>query len=176
MYLYLFGCSLRYLNPTLWIETPATPLLSKHSNTTANMEKAKQERSRAKGQFTRSKKSLSDAVNHPDPSVATIERRFDDLKKRWDHVQETHDEYAEHASDMQPEEADKLDEWIDAIAKEFEDLEMVSDKKADSIKLKSSQSAPTFNKGNPTSNATSNVGAVKVERMKFAQFDGDIRR
>ena len=139
------------------------------------MDQAKQERTRAKGQFTRSKKSLSEAVNHPDPSLATIERRFDDLKKRWNHVQDTHDAYAEYISDMQPEEADKLDEWIDAITNEFNDLEMVSDKKSDL--LKGSHTAPTHKIVNSsTSNPTSNVGAVKVERMKFAQFDGDIRR
>jgi hypothetical protein len=135
------------------------------------MDTAKQDRTRAKAQFTRAKKALADAVNHVDPSLDTIERRLTELKKRWDNVQDTHDAYAEHESEMTTDEASKLSEWIDSIAEEFNDMEMKSDKRKD--KIRGNQSPTGDNK---TISSGNSVGAVKVERMKFSQFDGDIRR
>ena len=129
-------------------------------------------RTQAKGQFTRSKRSLSDAFNLPDVSPSTVERRFDEMKKKWDRVQDTHDVYAAYAADMSAEESDKLDEWIDAIVKEFDDMEVNSDKKVD--QLKAQDTGKTSDAEIPTT--SSNASAVKVERMKFPQFDGDIRR
>ena len=134
---------------------------------------AKQDQTRAKAQFTRAKKSLTDAVNHVDPSLDTIERRLVEFKKKWDHVQDTHDAYTEYACDMTSDEAYKLPEWIESIAEEFDDMEMKSDKRKD--KLRGNQSGPPTSDNKPA-NIRSSVGAVKVERMKFAQFDGDIRR
>ena len=137
------------------------------------MEKAKQDRTRAKAQFTRARKSLADAVNHVDPSLDTMERRLMELKKKWDLVQDAHDTYTEYESDMTSDEASKLPEWIEIIAEEFNDMEMKSDKRKD--KLRANESGPTTS-GDKPANTGSSVGAVKVERMKFAQFDGNIRR
>ena len=136
------------------------------------MDQAKAARSQAKAQFTRSKRSLSDALNLPEISPSTVERRFNEMKKRWDVVQEAHDAFAAHEEDMGPEDAGKLDEWIDAVAKEFDNMEVASDKM-----LEQSKADSTARPRDPETTATSsNVSAVKVERMKFSQFNGDIRR
>ena len=137
----------------------------------AKMDQAKQARTTAKGQFTRAKRSLTDALNLSDVPISTVERRFNELKKKWDMVQETHDAYSVHSGEMEVGEADKLDEWIDEMITTFDDLEIKADKKIDQIR---STEAPSPK--DKDSKKRSEVGAVKVERMKFPQFEGDIRR
>ena len=50
-------------------------------------------RSVAKSKFTRAETILNEALGATDIPVATIQRRFDDLKKCWTAVQAAHDEY-----------------------------------------------------------------------------------
>ena len=72
----------------------------KHLITTSSMAEAAQiqeartKRSTAKSQFTRAEKSLNDALASDDVSASTIQRRFNELKIKWDNVQEAHDAYA----------------------------------------------------------------------------------
>ena len=45
-----------------------------------------------KGQFTRAEKLLTGAMKDG-VAIATFQKRYDDLKQRWNEVQEAHDAY-----------------------------------------------------------------------------------
>ena len=76
---------------------------------------SKAKRTSAKSQFTRSEKKLKEALLDAESlPISLIERRLEDLKIRWNTVQDTHDEYME----SNPAEAAKTDEqeaWINGI-------------------------------------------------------------
>ena len=55
-------------------------------------EESKQARTTATRFFTRAETALSESLN-PEALEDTIKRRFEELCKRWDQVQDTHDAY-----------------------------------------------------------------------------------
>ena len=52
----------------------------------------------AKAQFTRVEKALSKLLANPLSMHETTERKFDELKVKWQEVQDHHDKYAALAS------------------------------------------------------------------------------
>ena len=62
---------------------------------------SKAKRTSAKTQFTRSEKKLKEALLDADSyPISLIERRLDDLKIRWNTVQDAHDEYIQSKLDL----------------------------------------------------------------------------
>lgn len=138
------------------------------------MEQAKRTRTAAKAQFTRTKKSLNDALTAPSSVPAsTLERRFEELKKRFDAVQDSHDSYTAFSDEMEDVESAALQQWIDELATEFDGLEIRTDEKIE--QLKTSQAAIPHER-QAKSPSTHGASALKVERMKFPKFEGGIRR
>ena len=70
------------------------------------MEEAKKAHTLAKSGFTRAEKSLSDALKLENLPLSTLDRRFNDLKLKWDICQETHDNYALFSEEMEATEAE----------------------------------------------------------------------
>ena len=62
------------------------------------MEEAKTKRTMAKAQFTRIEKALAKLLANPLSMYETTERKFSELKVRWQEVQDHHDRYAALAS------------------------------------------------------------------------------
>ena len=58
------------------------------------MEVAKAKRSMAKAQYTRVEKALRKLVTNPLSLQDTIERIFEELRVKWQVVQDCHDQYA----------------------------------------------------------------------------------
>ena len=145
------------------------------------MEQAKHARTSAKRQFTRVMKSMSDALRGAaaDIPTSTLERRFDELKKKWDIAQEAHDNYSAFAEEMAADDSANLDEWIDSLASDFDQIEIKTDTRIQQLNAKETATAAAAAPSGETGlrrQSVSTVGAVKVERMKFAQFTGEIRR
>ena len=136
------------------------------------MEEAKKARTLAKSGFTRAEKALSDALKLENIPLSTLDRRFNDLKSKWDLCQETHDNYAFHSEEMMAAEADGLDGWIDNLSERFSVIEIQTDEKRDAQVSKQQASiAPT----GVASAGPSTSGIVKVEKMKLPPFHGDLR-
>ena len=136
------------------------------------MDAAKQSRTIAKGQFTRAEQSLKKAIELPDCPLATVERRFNDLKEKWTTVQDAHDAYTAFSETMNADDSNNLDDWIGDLVDRFEEIEISADKSV----AKKRKQADKDAKSDMKPVIVQQNHAVKIERMKFPQFDGDIRR
>ena len=97
------------------------------------------------------------------------------MTKRWDQVQDAHDAFAAFASEMPGEDADKLEEWIGELTDRFSQVEIDADKKLDQLKsqnkVKEVQQMEAC-----TERQAKGVGAIRIEKLKIAQFEGNIRK
>ena len=86
----------------------------------ADVATAKKERSAAKGRFTRTNKSVNNAITNK-LATDTIESRFQDLLTAWNNLQDKHEKYivleAEPADDAE-------DTYLDTAMTEFEITEV----------------------------------------------------
>ena len=91
--------------------------------------------------------------------LSTLDRRFNDLKSKWDLCQETHDNYAFYSEEMVAGEAEALDGWIDNLSERFSVIKIQADEKRDAQVSKQQASiAPT----GVASAGPSTSGIVKV--------------
>ena len=95
------------------------------------MSEEKKARSIAKAQFTRAEGHLLQALNDGKDRWA-IERRYDDLKVRWNKTQDAHDGYVLTLEN--DDDAVKEATWIDEIADRFSKIELSVSKMFDAPK------------------------------------------
>jgi len=141
-------------------------------------DEAKKRRSAAKAQFTRAEKAVQTALGlERECPTWTLEKRYDDLKKRWDNVQDAHDTYVLHSAG---EEVDESEEnWIDELAVRFDKTELevgahIKQVKSESeVKIVSPQTDPVKEAGGAS---TARNRIIKIEPIKFQSFSGDIRK
>ena len=97
------------------------------------MEEAKRKRTSAKRMFTISEASLKRSLDGEEMAVATIQRRFDEFKQRWESLLDAHNDYADIAEDAKDNEGNlvdpNIDSWINEMVEKFESLEVEADKK-----------------------------------------------
>ena len=87
----------------------------------------KVKRSKSKGQFTRWEKRLVEVLINPAKvPVATIERRYKELREKWVAVNEAHDAYLE-ALVAEGGNADEEEDWMNEITSRFDDIEIEAD-------------------------------------------------
>ena len=85
------------------------------------MNAAKAKRTTAKAQFTTYEKRLKTVMELPNADTWTISTRYDDLKVRWEKLQEAHDEYVAQLADTDTDESSTAEQWIDEIMERFDD-------------------------------------------------------
>ena len=149
-------------------------------------EAAKASRATSKRLFTRAENALHQALEAK-ALEETVRRRFDDYRRRWDNVQEVHDNYIERLGDIAEEELAVEDQWLDELSERFYNLEMRVDAEIDErkkieleaekqikqeteLKIAKEVANVKADKHEPRSNT------IQLERMKFSTFDGDIRK
>ena len=93
------------------------------------MEEAKAKRTMAKAQYTRVENALRKLVGNPLSLKDTIERKFGELRDKWQELQNCHDSYAPFV-----EEAQKEDDWIGERCERFEEIEADADKSLQKFK------------------------------------------
>jgi len=141
------------------------------------MEEAKKTRTATKAAFTRAERSLQDALKVPQLPQATLKRRFEELKSKWDNCQSAHDSYSLFSGEMEGGEADELDGWIDDLSKRFSEIEIQTDQKLEKYQLVNTLPPNNvMNSNAPEPNVHKPLNVVKIERLKFPTFNGDIRR
>ena len=146
-------------------------------------EVSKAKRTTAKRVFTRTEKALIQALD-TDALEETIQRRFEEFRRQWDKVQEVHDSYIEVLEEYSEEAIAKEDEWLDEISKRFYDLELRVDDELLQKRKEEQQKLQALKKENvvsedekkPALESRDKVNTIQLERMKFEQFDGSIRK
>ena len=127
----------------------------------------------SKRTYDRSENALNQAIQQAnDIPASTIQRRYADLKQRWDHVQQAHDNYIiKGCGDDNSEDIAKEDEWVNAIADRFYKLEIKTDSLMESKQFQTSNSESSQQIA-----AKRNSNFIKLEPLKFSSFDGNIRK
>jgi hypothetical protein len=121
--------------------------------------------------YDRSENALQQALQSSVP-VPTIQRRYADLKKRWDNVQQAHDTYIiKCCGKYSSEQITKEDEWINNIANQFYKLEI----ETDSL-IESRQPRISANESIQQTAAKHNNNFIQLEPLKFSSFDGSVRK
>ena len=124
-------------------------------------------RSISERMFTRQVHAVDDLLDDSDSSVRIIERQLATLYTRWTALQESHDSFViQFVSDSI--ELSANDSFIDKYSSEFMRLEVACDS------FISSRSSNTYVQATSTKKAEPN--SIKLERVKFRTFDGDIRK
>ena len=86
------------------------------------MEAAKAKRTTAKLGFTRYEKRLKAVLELDEADEWTLKTRYNDLKVRWERVQETHDEYTTHLTET--EGGNSAEQWMEEIMETFDQVEV----------------------------------------------------
>ena len=149
-------------------------------------EVAKAKRTTAKRVFTRTEKALIQALD-TNALEETIQRRFEEFRRQWDKVQEAHDTYIEVLEEYSEEAIAKEDEWLDEVSNRFYDLELRVDndllekrkeeeQKLQALKKEKEPNVDCEDERKTTLGNKDKVNTIQLERMKFEQFDGSIRK
>jgi len=139
------------------------------------MEEAKKKRTIAKGQFTRAEGRLLSAISDQ-ADLWTLSKRYEDMTERWNAAQNAHDEYVSGIDDdraMETEEA-----WISELAKRFDKVELgVGERMGKSTTQEQKHDVKLdFHQANSETLVKLPSTAIKMEKLKFQSFNGDIRR
>ena len=132
------------------------------------MEEAKKKRRLAKGQFTRIEGKLLATIENMDEW--TLNNRYSDLKERWNAAQNAHDEYVLTLTD---EEATEEESWISELYNRFDTLELAIGKRLKTIKGDHQAKTETTQ---PSSSSSRPPNTIRMEKLKFQSFEGDIRK
>jgi len=139
------------------------------------MEAAKAKRTTAKSGFTRYEKRLKAVLELDEADEWTLKTRYDDLKVRWERVQETHDEYTTHLTET--EGGNAAEQWMEEIMERFDQIELAVGEKLKKLSAVPKVLLPPNDATtNSLSPPTSTKGIVKMDKFKFQAFAGDIKK
>ena len=131
------------------------------------MEAAKVFRAKEKVGFTRYEKRLLAVLEMDCVDEWTLQTRYNDLKARWERVQEAGDEYTATLVEVADQQA--AEKWIDEIMLRFDAIELDVGQK---LKL---LNVATKAHEAPVVRVEKNDSIVKIDKMKFQVFDGDMK-
>ena len=118
--------------------------------------------------FTRQLHIIEKLLENPATSMRIIERQLTMLSTRWTALQESHDMYViQCVSD--PIEVSANDSYIDKYCTEFVRLEVACDSFISTRTVDNPSTQPTVT-------PVSENNSIKLERVRFRIFDGDVRK
>ena len=148
-------------------------------------------RSTSKSQFTRAERKLIEGLTGDTVApIATIKRRFEDLSEKWAKAQDAHDAYISSITTTANEDQLKTEEdWITDVCTRYDRLEISVDKHMEKVETAiaaataaAAASVQVHNGPQPAATAqvnnaiTTTNSLLKLERIKLAPFDGNIRK
>jgi hypothetical protein len=140
------------------------------------MEAAKKKRTTAKSQFTRYENRLKDALISEEIDEWTVNRRYEDLKERWDKTQDANDEYISLLTE--PDDITGAEEWLDELCNRFDAVELGVGKRLKELKPAPTASASdrksVVSEGDKRSELKKSI--IPMKKMQFKVFAGDIRK
>jgi hypothetical protein len=125
-------------------------------------------RSVSERMFARQCGIIEKLLAHSSASLRIVERALSELCTKWSTLQERHDAYACEFVGDDSVEVTANEALIDNYSSEFVRLELACD---EFHKLHSKETPAT-----PASTATSTQNSIKLERLRFRTFDGDLRK
>ena len=134
---------------------------------------AKSKRVVAKRQYTRAENNLKEVLSQEDIPIATVERRYAELNKKWSDVQDTHDYYISFISDEDQDLMASEEKWMNEIQVRFSKIEIEFDKH---LEKRNRLPKPTVTQLKENGESTRLANALKPDKVKFQQFNGDIRK
>ena len=140
------------------------------------MEAAKSKRTSAKGRFTLYENRLKSLLDAEEIDSWTLKNRYEDLKLRWERVQEAHDEYTSHLTEE--DDISGAESWLDELCKRFDKAEIAVGKAI----TKSDTKLPPKTVADMKEQSTSNIETksketiIRMERLRFPTFEGDIKK
>ena len=129
------------------------------------MEAAKKKRTTEKAGFTRYEKRLRYILELEVVDEWTVQTRYNDLKVRWERVQEAHDEYSVYLTEA--DDQSDAEQWINDIMTRYDQIELEVGQK---LKLLSMVSKTDKN------SVHNSTAVVKIDKMKFQVFEGDMKK
>ena len=135
-------------------------------------DEAKRKRTTSKGQFKRTETALKAALDMPECPLWTLERRYEEHKKRWDAVQDAHDSYLQLLTEEEQMQAEES--WIDEIAARYDQLEIEVgiQMKPPKIEAEVTETATKTSDGHSRRQRP----FIKLPPIQFQTFSGDIRK
>ena len=88
-------------------------------------------------------------------------------------MQDSHDAYSAFSGEMEAEQVSQLDTWIQELSQRFDEVEIKADHKVEKLTPKSTNQVGGHGHSGVISASQS---AVKFEKRKFPEFDGNIRK
>ena len=139
------------------------------------METAKKKRTVAKSQFTRYENRLKDAIVSKEIDEWTLNRRYEDLKDRWDKTQDANDEFISLLTE--PDDITQAEEWLNELCARFDAVELQVGKKLKELKPAPAESASDSKPVVAESQRkTESKSIIPLKKMQFKIFTGDIRK
>ena len=136
------------------------------------MEEAKKKRRLAKGQFTRIEGKLLSTIDNLDEW--TLNNRYSDLKERWNAAQNAHDDYVLTLAD---DEATTEESWVAELYDRFDSLEIAIGKRLKIVKGEhEAKTEAQHQYSTPSRQQREPSNAIRMEKLKFQSFNGDIRK
>ena len=134
---------------------------------------AEKQRRATKRGFVRAETLLKTSLTDVTTPKDTIQRRFVDLECNYKELEKAHDSYIEalNADAVREEEEEA---WLTEFTTRFHNLEVQYDKRMKEISKTEIDAANTATTAKTAEPKKDNI--VKLERMKFNIFDGNIRK
>ena len=139
------------------------------------MEEAKAKRTVAKAQYSRVENALRKLVKNPLSLQETMERKFNDLRTKWQELQDCHDTFILL---LDEDSAKKEEEWIEELCERFEAIEADTDKSLQKFR-KVEQAVPDQHKVKLQDRGESSAAeqsGLKLPRLELDKFDGNLRK
>jgi hypothetical protein len=134
-------------------------------------EELKKKRATTKTQFTRTENSLRKTLDDESSLPSTIERKFEELRERWQTLQDAHDSYIE----AEPSETDRDDEWINDLVERFDRIEAEADKRLENLRPNIEQVVEKHEEVSSNKAQFVEPNKIQLERLKLEKFNGEVR-
>jgi len=146
------------------------------------MDAAKAKRTSAKARFTTYEKRVLSLLETDDIDSWTLNNRYDDLKMRWERVQEAHDDYTSHMTEEDDITAEEP--WLDELCGRFDAVEIAVGRtmKKDNAKTEPQSLMDVHTHlSQETVASVAGTGAapmnnIRIERLRFSTFEGNIKK
>ena len=136
---------------------------------------AEKQRRATKRGFARAETSLNASLADKSTPKDTIQRRFLEVEINYKDAIKAHDAYID-ALNVDAVQEQEEEVWISDIATRFQTLEVQFDKRIKEISKTETDAANVVAKAAAKTTESKKDSIVKLERMKFSVFDGNLRK
>ena len=134
-------------------------------------EELKLKRTVAKAQFTRAETSLRKTVEDKSSLSSTIERKYGELKSKWQLVQDAHDVYTATTEELEGK-TEVETAWIDELTDRFGNIEVEVDNALEKFKERKEPVGEKYR----NKEESKEPNQIPLARVNLEKVDGDVRK